>query len=113
MEESTDGAMKILLVVLLLSVIGCESAKQKQDRIDAAQKSFNQVVQDNGDSELDRKLRDSEIVLFSQRYGEQSGTDLLFCEHNPPRLEKNKAKCRRLEAKFEKFREYRKAHSDQ
>src|ERR1017187_6284491 len=104
--------MKTLLTVLLLCVIGCETAKQKQDRIDAAQKSFNQVIQDSGDSELDRKLRDAEIELFSKRYGEQAGIDLLFCEHNPPQLEKNKAKCQKSEAKFEKFREYRKTHPD-
>jgi hypothetical protein len=105
--------MKTLLALLLLSAIGCETTKQKQDRIDAAQKSFDQVIQDSGDSELDRKLRDAEIELFSKRYGEQAGIDLLFCEHNPPQLEKSKAKCQRLEAKFEKFREYRKTHSDQ
>lgn len=103
--------MKTLLAVLLLfATIGCETTKQRQDRIDAAQKAFTQVVQDSGDSELDRKLRDSEIVLFGQRYGEQAGTDLLFCEHNPPQLEKNKAKCQQLEAKFEKFNAYRKTH---
>lgn len=104
--------MKTLITVLLLSAtIGCETAKQEQDRIDAAQKTFNQTVQ-NSQSELDRKLRDTEIVIFGQRYGEQAGTDLLFCEHNPPQLEKNKAKCQRLEVKFEKYRAYRKTHPE-
>jgi hypothetical protein len=110
MEESSDGAMKTLVAVLLLSaIIGCESTKQQQDRIDAAQKQFNQTIQDS-QSDLDRKLRDAEIKLFSQQYGEQAGIDLLFCEHNPPQLEKNKAKCQRLEVRFEKFRSYRKTH---
>lgn len=95
--------MRTLLAVLLLSAIACETAKQQQDRINAAQKKFYQAIQDS-QSDLDRKLRDAEIELFSKRYGEQAGIDLLFCEHNPPQLEKNKAKCQRLEVKFEKFR---------
>lgn len=103
---------KLSVVVLLLAVtIGCEDSKERQDRIDAAQQKFEQTIQ-NSQSDLDRKLRDAEIVLFSHRYGEQPGTGLLFCEHNPPQLEKNKAKCQRLEAKFEQFRAYRKTHPD-
>ena len=98
-----------LIAILLLTSIGCESAKDRQGRIDAAQKRFDQAVTGSA-SELDQKLRDTEIELFGKRYGEQAAMDLLLCEHNPPELEKNKAKCRGLETRFEKWREYRKTH---
>jgi len=101
----------LLLVMALFAGIECESAKQQQDRIDAAQKNFNQAIQAS-QSDLDKKLRDSQVELFGQRYGERVGVDLLFCEHNPPQLEKNKAKCQRLEARFDKFIVDRKAHPE-
>ena len=104
---------KALAVLALLSslVTGCESRKQEQERIEAAQKKFDQALQESS-ADLDRKLRDKEIVLYSHRYGEQAGIDLLRCEHDPPQLEKNKAKCQRLETQLDKFIADRKAHPE-
>lgn len=93
-----ERQMKKSLVAILFVcfTLGCESARERQDRIDRAQREFETTIAKQK-SDLDAELLAEDVKLVTLRHGEAAGRTYDLCHTFPPTTKAHKLECERLD----------------